>query len=70
MERGCKIERGYILFDMLWAAIRMAGKAKRAGEKGRKRRKRKMTGTSFLTGKSLVYGESQKEGSECGASGR
>lgn len=48
MERGCKVEKGYILFDMLRAAIRMAGKAKRA--------RRKMTGTSFLTGKSLADG--------------
>lgn len=56
MEKGCKIERGYIFFDMLRVAVWMAGKAKRAREKERKREKSKMTGTSFMTGKSLVDG--------------
>lgn len=56
MERGCKIENRYILFDMLRVAIWMAGKGKEDQRDERRREEGKMTGTSFLTGKSLVDG--------------
>lgn len=63
MERVWEVKKGHILFDMLSVAIWMAMKEKRIREE-RRREERKMTGTSFLTCKSLVDGERQNKKEE------